>query len=184
MNNPFFTFIKPFLSYIDSGKIYRKPISWLYIIIAGANLLAPLYVLYEMFGSFRYMEGKVIFISIFLWLFILVSGWICFQLWWNRKDNVNLSSEENAEFSATPVLSHLFQTTGECAGIWIAIVGFGAGLSSLFVSDSFGIMSEFSSYGIAGIVIMPLIGFFVFLFFRFIAEMIRVLTSIANNTKK
>lgn len=35
MKEKFFGFIKPFLNYIDEGKIYRKPFSWLYLLMAA-----------------------------------------------------------------------------------------------------------------------------------------------------
>ena len=34
MDNKFFTFIKPYLSYIDSGQFFRQPFSWLYMVMA------------------------------------------------------------------------------------------------------------------------------------------------------
>ena len=46
MENKFFTFIKPYLNYIDNGHLYRKPFSWLYVLLAIINLIAPLYVFY------------------------------------------------------------------------------------------------------------------------------------------
>jgi hypothetical protein len=42
MKSKFFTFIQPYLSYIDSGDFFRKPFGWLYMIFAVGNLLTPL----------------------------------------------------------------------------------------------------------------------------------------------
>lgn len=47
MNNKLFTFIKPYLSFIDKGDFYRKPFSWLYALLAIINLLVPIYVFYQ-----------------------------------------------------------------------------------------------------------------------------------------
>jgi hypothetical protein len=43
MENKFFTFIKPYLSFIDNGHLYRKPFSWLYTLKAVVNLILPIY---------------------------------------------------------------------------------------------------------------------------------------------
>ena len=47
MDNKFFTFIKPYLSFIDNGHLYRKPFSWLYSLLAVVNLILPIYIFYK-----------------------------------------------------------------------------------------------------------------------------------------
>ncbi len=63
MDNKFFTFIKPYLSFIDNGHLFRKPFSWLYAVLAIGNLLIPFYVLYQAIRNhiFDYADGKFIF---------------------------------------------------------------------------------------------------------------------------
>jgi len=47
MNSKFFNFVGPFLAIIDNGKLFRKPFSWLYSVIAIINLLLPAFILYQ-----------------------------------------------------------------------------------------------------------------------------------------
>jgi len=191
MENKFFTFIKPFLSYIDSGKLFKKPFNWLYIGLAVVNLILPFILLYKAIdsGIFDYGGAKFTFAFIFIWLFIVAACWIGFQIWWNRKEKVLESSQEGAEFPATPVISHFVQTFGEWLGVFIAVVGFGVsffttiflGEESRYLSNALGLPF---TMGIIGIVLFPLFGFITIVICRFIAEQCRALAAIANNTKK
>jgi hypothetical protein len=189
MDNKFFTFIKPYLSFIDSGKLYRKPFYWLYVVLAVINLLFPLYVLYGAIDMHAFSgDAKYVFAFILIWFVILAAGWVGFQIWWDRKDKVQNTSTEGADFPATPVFSHLIQTLGECLGAWVAIVGFGSSLFTwIFLSgDLYGY--GYNAMPFAGgplyIILSPIIGFLIIVFSRLVAEQIRALASIANNTKK
>jgi len=190
MKDKIFNFIAPFLSYIDSGKLYRKPFNWLYILLAAVNAVLPFYLLYKAIDTGMFKAGtKFIFAFLFIWLFILAACWVGFQIWWNRKDKVLQSSKEGSEYPATPVISHFTQTTGEWLGSFVAIVGFGVSLiATIFLGNE---ASFFSSalglpfnMGLIGVVLFPIYGFLIIVIARFMAEMCRVLIDIANNTKK
>jgi len=191
MDSKFLTFIKPYLSFIDNGHLYRKPFSWLYTILGIINLLFPLYIFYmavdnNIFDS----PAKFIVVFLFVWFLIAFAGWISFQLWWDRKSKIIDTSYEGDEFVATPVFSHLIQTIGEWLGTWIGIVGFGfALLTTIFLGDEGYYLSRyigipFMGRGWLSIVLMPIFGFLIIVTTRFIAEQFRALASIANNTRK
>jgi len=191
MNTKFnvLTFIEPFLSYIDSGKLFRKPFAWLYVALAGINAVLPFYLLYKVInsGMFEYGGAKFIFAFIFAWLFLLVACWVGLQIWWNRKNKVLETSQDGAEFPATPVIAHLVQTFGEWFGAMIAIVGFGISLCVLIFGNEVGLLADaFGGLynGALGLVLNPLIGFLIIVGFRYFAELLRALAAIANNTKK
>jgi hypothetical protein len=42
-----FSFIRPSLTLLDNGKFFRKPIGWLYSVIAVSSLLAPIFLVYS-----------------------------------------------------------------------------------------------------------------------------------------
>ncbi len=191
MENKFFTFIKPYLSYIDNGNLFRKPFSWLYTIIAILNLLLPIGVMVEAIQN-RVFQASAKFIIVFLliWIVVVFVSWISFQLWWDRKTKVKATSSENDDFVATPVFSHFIQTFGEWLGTWIAVVGF---VSALFMTIFLGHDASALSYsmgipfvktGVLNIVLMPIIGFLTIVVSRFLAEQFKALASIANNTRK
>lgn len=188
MDNKFFTFIKPYLSFIDKGDFFRKPFSWLYIAFAVLNLILPFYILYTAIDNNIF---DIVFILV--WIVIAFASWVCFQLWWDRKNKVTETSVENSEFVATPVFAHFIQTFGEWIGTWIGIVGFFVALLAILGSDAVYLTAAiltaaigvpFIQSGIASIILIPIYGFLIVVGSRFLAEMCRALASIANNTKK
>lgn len=190
MDNQFFNFIKPYLSFIDKGHFFRKPISWLYMILAVLNLILPIYIFYEAATNniFR-APGEVIFVFILFWLIFALAGWLSFQLWWNRSTKVTETSTIGDDFIATPVFAHFIQTFGEWLGTWIAVVGFSfsllttiiLGQDGQFLSMQLGL--NFLRDGLLYIVLMPVYGFLIVVVSRFLAEQFRALASIANNTR-
>lgn len=189
MDNKFFTFIKPYLSFIDKGDFFRKPFSWLYIAFAVLNLILPFYILYTAIDNNIFdTPAKFIIVFILVWIVIAFASWVCFQLWWDRKNKVTETSVENSEFVVTPVFAHFIQTFGEWIGTWIGIVGFFVALLATIGSDAVYLTAAigvpFIQSGIASIILIPIYGFLIVVGSRFLAEMCRALASIANNTKK
>jgi hypothetical protein len=191
MENKFFTFIKPALSYIDSGHFFRQPFRWLYVLLAIVNLLLPIYLFYAASdnGVFS-LSAKFVILFLLLWVIIAFTGWVSFQLWWDRKDKINTYSTTGDEFIATPVFSHFTQTFGEWLGAYIGIVGFSfAFLTTIFLGEEGAYLSRsfdlpFLSTGWAAVIITPIIGFLIVVISRFLSEQVRALAAIANNTKK
>ncbi len=191
--NKLLTFINPYLAYIDSGQLFRKPFSWLYILMGVINLLLPLVILYELIDNKIFSAPfKIAFAILLGWLVIALAGWVSFQIWWDRKSKITVTSADNAEFVATPAFSHLIQTFGEWIGTWI---GFAGSLFALFTSillrgedrymiGQIPIVGEYLHGGFAYVFLMPAFGFLIIVFARFMAEQIKALSVIANNTKR
>lgn len=187
MENKFFTFVKPYLNYIDSGKLYKQPFRILYQVIAILMLLVPFVVLYQLIdtGLFKFGTGGMICGALLIWLIIAAAGWLSFQLWWNRAAQLKMTSVEGDDFVATPVLSNLLQTFGEWLGSYIAIVGFLATLLALiFMGGNLSVIPGWGGYGALGLILFPIYGFVIIVVFRWMAEMMRALVAIANNTRK
>ena len=191
MENKFLTFIRPYLSYIDDGHFFRKPFSWLYTLLALVNLLLPIYVFYQASQN-RIFDSPAKFVIVFLllWVIIAFTGWVSFQLWWDRRSKINLSSTTGDDFVATPVFSHFIQTLGEWFGTYIGLVGFGFALLATIILGDEGYYLErnlgipYLETGWTAVITMPIIGFLIIVISRFLSEQIRALASIANNTKK
>ncbi len=191
MDNKFFTFLKPALDYIDTGKLFRKPVSWLYTIIAVINLLIPFYILYVIIDNkiFSYASGKDTVVLILLLIITAGISWLGFQLWWDRKEKVSTSSEESDDFVATPVIAHVLKTTGEWLGLWIGVFGFlAAVILTVFYGGDSGMGAamgfDFVSAGVDAIIRLPIMGFLTIVVFRFFAEFVKALPTIANSAKK
>lgn len=182
------TFIKPYLSFIDKGKLFKQPFNWLYTVLAIINLLLPFYIMYEAINNKVFNIGTdFTIVFTLMWLIIAFVSFVSFQLWWDRKSKVLNTSTEGDEFIATPVFSHFIQTLGEWLGTWVAIVGFATALlTTLFLGEeayyllrSVGV--SFLKSGWSFVVLMPIYGFLIIVASRFLAEQFKALTSIANS---
>ena len=182
---PFFTFSKRYLDFIGKEKLF----SLVYIIMAVANLIIPFVILYVVIdlGLFGY-GAKFVFALIFTWLVIVFAFWIGFQLWWERRRKLN--DLATSEFVATPIFSEILQTFGEWLGTLIGIIGVGGGIIvTIFLGDEARYLSGipylgFLQYGIGTVIIGPVVGFFIIIISRFIAEQLRILAALENNTKE
>lgn len=190
MDNKFFTLIKPYLDYIDAGKLYKQPFRILYQVIAILMLIFPFGLLYKLIdtGIFKYGTAGMILGFILIWLIIAGAGWFSFQLWWNRAGQITQTSQVGDDFVATPVLSNLVQTFGEWLGSYIAVVGFLSTLiAMIFMGDtsSLGVIPGIGGgNGLLGLLYFPIAGFIIIVVFRWLAELMRALVAIANNTRK
>lgn len=187
----FFSFASPFIRSVENGNFFKKPFRWVYIAFAVLSLLTPLYILFTLIQNDVFSYGGIrVFI---MWLFIAFAGWIGFQIWWDRKVKINMYLQKGDDFIATPIYSHFFQTLGEWYGAVVAILGFGTGLIILLFGGGRGYgygempmplpVPLLQSGGLL-IFVGPIAGFFIVVIFRAIAELIRALAAIANNTRK
>jgi len=195
MGNMFMSFIAPYLLFIDKGHMFKKPFSWLYALIAILNLLLPLYIIYQLIDNGIFDAAFKISITVVLaWVIIAFAGWVSFQLWWDRKTKITFSSDDDAEFVATPVFSHFIQTLGEWIGTWVGLAGFGFALLTTIILGEEGrylgyrysipFVGEYLGSGWANVILMPIYGFLIIVLTRFLAEQIKALSAIANNTKQ
>ena len=192
MKNKFFTFLDPALALIDNGAFFRKPFRWLYMVLAALNLLVPIAILVAAIDNRLFSAGGK-FVVAFIIVFLIVCGlsWFGFQIWWNRRDKVNISSQDGDEFIAIPVFSHFLQTAGEWLGMYVGIGGFTISLiTCLFFGSDSQIMGHMLGIGglIGGSLLSCLLflvyGFLIVVVARVLAELYRALASIANNTRK
>jgi hypothetical protein len=180
MQSPFFTLSKPYLDYIGKGTMFNL----VYVIMAVVSLLViPIGVLIWVIETeiLRWFGGRAVVWFIFTMLFVLLAGWIGFQLWMNRMSQVR--QVKDSEFVVIPILADIIRTTGEWLGTLLAIIGFGAGLFGLIIYNE--LIADFIPGG--GIVLLlagPVLGFFVVLLHSAIAEGVRIFVSIANSLKE
>ena len=79
MDNKFFNFFKPAFDYVDSGELFRKPFSWLYMAFAAVNAILPFYLLYVAIDSGIFKAGAKFVIAILLvgflfWLLVVLES--------------------------------------------------------------------------------------------------------------
>ncbi|MBF0235811.1 MAG: hypothetical protein HQK65_22670 [Desulfamplus sp.] len=191
LENKIFTFPKLYLSTIDNGSFFRKPFSFLYGLIAILNIYIPIHIIIMAIDN-NIFNAPFKFVLVFLLLLfaIILASFFGFHIWWDRNDKIGISSEQH-DFIATHVFSNLIQTTGEFIGTWIGLVGFTLSLSAwIFLSGQEGSQLSrmmgipLSDFGIAGVMIMPIIGYLIIILSKFLSEQFKALAAIANNTSK
>lgn len=179
---------KPYFDYLDSNKLFRQPIKILYGLIAIINLIFPLVMLYGLFTNKLYGGFWMYVTYIFALIVLALASWLGFQLWWNRMQKLTDIINEKDSFVATPIIANLIQTSGEWAASFLTVLGSGVALiygifgGNLEIVDALMISSR--GFAFLGIFIFPIVGFFIYLITRLIAEQIRALAAIANNTRK
>jgi len=179
-----FGFAKPYLDFIDKGKLYGV----VYIVMAILSLLFPIILLYLVIDSgFLKVGAKHVYLFICVFAVIILACLIGFQMWLERRKKI--TSIAASEFIATPIFSEIFQTLGEWTGTFIGLVGAVGGIAAIFVGDETALLYAIMrlSYihsGVRSIIVEPITGFTVIIVSRFLAEQMRVLTSIANSVKK
>lgn len=156
------------------------------------NIIAPK-------GAFHRADIKfkaIVALLLFSVLAIFI-GLINFQIFWDRKSKIILTSKNNDEFTAIPVIAHYIQTLGESIGTYVGIMGtftiliaivfkvcFGTyGLDRLFITGLENLSNNLSA-GILYLFLPIIAGFITVVLFRVISEGIKAIVVIANNTKK
>jgi hypothetical protein len=181
---PFTNFSKPYLDFIGKGKLFY----FVYVIMAVINLLLPfvIIVMAAKSGFFRMGGSNFVFAFVLSWIVIVFACWVGFQLWWDRKAKIKLL--ENSEFVVTHIFSEMLQTFGEWAGTLLGITGAGVGLiAAMFLGDYADYLFQaigigFMPSGLIVVVAGPLLGFFIIIISRFVAEQMRLLATLVNNT--
>ncbi|MFN8316083.1 MAG: hypothetical protein U0T32_06505 [Chitinophagales bacterium] len=180
------------LSYIDSGKIFKQPVSWVYKAIAVLFWLLPLYMLYAFFDNKVFNSGGAVVFGFFIFLlFVTATVFLCFQLWWLRSEDVKSVGGLRGDYFTIPIVCHITRTLGECAAILLVCLSFASTIVIVLFSlmgnkenmNAIPYLQKFVSFGVFSVVVGIVSGFFAILFTRFIAEMMGVMAAIANNTK-
>ncbi len=192
MENKFFTFLDPVLGLIDNGSFFRKPFRWLYTLLAVLNLLVPVFILVTAIDNHIFRAGgKYVAAFILILLVFCALAWFGFQIWWNRRNKVCISSQAGDDFVAIPVFSHFVQTSGEWLGMYVGVGGCLLSLIAfLFLGDESAMLGRSIGAGtliqgsLLGCVLCVIYGFLIVVVARVLAELYRALASIANNTRK
>jgi len=175
---------KIFAELNDNGELFKKPLKWIFVLMAILNLLVPFYVIFNLFKMTPEI-GFVEFLTILLAAIILLfAGWAGFQLWWTRKNKVEKITKETDDFVAIPVVSYILRTVGEWVSLLVMIIGVGIGILTTLFNVKIPTLVDGSETGILMIISAPIIALVILITVRFISELSSVATATANNTKK
>lgn len=129
--------------------------------------------------------GKAI-VGIILYSFmVILVGILNFLLWWSRFLDLKTLIRVQDKFVVTPIAAHFLQTIGESLGITVCLWGFFAELirqTCHITVGQFGL--SYTQFGIFSIFIPIVAGFLIAFVFRIVAELLKAVVVIANNTGK
>lgn len=129
--------------------------------------------------------GNTILALILFSLMVLMLGALNFLLWWSRLVDLKILLKVQDKFVATPVASHFIQTLGESLGLTVCLWGFFTSLIFFTCHLPIGQLGfNFTGMGIIGLFAPILVGFFILFVFRIVAELLKAVIVIANNSSE
>lgn len=182
-DNKILNFLDPVLKYIDSGAFFRQPFKWLYILIGVLNISIPITLIKQISDVWDYLTGSACFAAILIILVSIALAYIGFLIWFKRSQKLKVDATESSRFIAIPIVANLLQTAGEWMGILIGVGGFAIILiAMMFAGDELYFLVH-TETGVLSMILCPVMGYIIVVFFRFLAENCLALASIANSAK-
>lgn len=175
-------YLNPLFEYLESGKLFRQPLMFLYYLIGIAACIGGIYKISEIFDGFDYMRGTYKVFIILEMLVLVALSLFSLLFWFHRAGAVKNDRFENTRFLAIPVVANLLRSFGEWLGFVLAIAGACTGVLTILLLTSQGGGVAFRQ-GVVMLVGGPLMGYIILVLFRYVSEMSLTYAEIANNTK-
>lgn len=161
--------------YIDNGSFFKDPISIIYRLIAFITMIFPLYLLLKAYDSgflSSHTEGKLLALALMLIFLAVPICWVSGSIWWYRSRELSTITKGSSYFVTTPIFAHLLRTCGEAYGMLFCVLGCVVNVFlSIFDVDLF--LFRFIDYGTKGVIMCPLVGYFIIIITRFLSELIQ-----------
>lgn len=174
--------LKPLFDYIDSGKLFRQPIQWLYYALGVVFAIFMLYSISLTSVMFK-IGGIAIVVAVFIIILMIALSAFSVLYWFKRGNDVRIDTPMGARFVAIPVIANIVRCYGEYVGIVMAVsgvfIGVFAGIFWLFSKEL-----QYIMYICPFILIVvgPVVGYLHLLINRYISERMLAIASIANDT--
>lgn len=179
-NSKLLNILNPVLGFIDSGKFFRQPFKWLYIIIGVLNIIIPIAMIIGVSNGWDYMQGAMRFAMVLNILVAILVAFLGFLIWYKRAQNLKCDAGESSRFIAIPLVANLLQTYGEWIGMIIGVGGFFTALIGFIFGGS---ILYYYHINFLVVILMPVVGYVLVVFFRFLAEGCLALANIANSAQ-
>lgn len=176
--------LKPMFDYIDSGKLFRQPIQWLYYALGVFLAIFMLYSISTTSDMFK-IGGVAIVVAVFLIILMIALAAFSLLYWFKRGNDVKIDTPKGARFVAIPVIANIIRCFGEYAGIVMAVSGVFIGV----IAGIFWLFSRELQYIIdicpfILIIAGPVVGYLQLLVNRFLSESMLAIASIANDVRE
>ena len=183
----FYAVLVPIVRSFDNGKFFLYTAKTIIDIIVTTFLLSQPCQAYYLFKEkglqgLSSAEKTVELIFAIVWLIIAIFS---FGYWMKRIRDLDKMYNPNDKFVVIPLGTYLFQWLGEWLALMLTVGSIFAIIVSLAnVHTSSFILSLISLYGWSGGIIAILVSIMIVFVFRLIAEKVRALAAIANNTSE
>ena len=138
-------------------------------------MIFPLYLLLKAYDSgflSSHTEGKLLALALMLIFLAVPICWVSGSIWWYRSRELSTITKGNSYFVTTPIFAHLLRTCGEAYGMLFCVLGCVVNVFlSIFDVDLF--LFRFIDYGTKGVIMCPLVGYFIIIITRFLSELIQ-----------
>ena len=186
-NDIFHLAIAPLVRKFDNGSFFLLIATVIIDILVTTFLLAQPLQAYNTFkdkalvGATASAKSLELIVAIVILIFAIFT----FGYWMKRIKKLKQLFNPKDEFVVIPLGSYLFQWIGEWLSLLLLIGGImGVVLSFITVNTSSFLLNLFANYGMNGGIIAIVSSPIIVFVFRIIAEKIRALTAIANNTSR
>lgn len=186
-NDIFHLAIAPLVRKFDNGSFFLLIATVIIDILVTTFLLAQPLHAYNTFkdkalvGATTSAKSLELIVAIVILIFAIFT----FGYWMKRIKKLKQLFNPKDEFVVIPLGSYLFQWIGEWLSLLLLIGGImGVVLSFITVNTSSFLLNLFANYGMVGGIIAIAASPIIVFVFRIIAEKIRALTAIANNTSR
>lgn len=186
-NDIFHLAIAPLVRKLDNGSFFLLIATVIIDILVTTFLLAQPLQAYNTFkdkalvGATASAKSLELIVAIVILIFAIFT----FGYWMKRIKKLKQLFNPKDEFVVIPLGSYLFQWIGEWLSLLLLIGGImGVVLSFITVNTSSFLLNLFANYGMNGGIIAIVSSPIIVFVFRIIAEKIRALTAIANNTSR
>ena len=191
--------VSQLLLLIDSGKLMKTPIKWLYVLI-GLFCFVPaiafvvcLFVFWDFFiglvGGNFWTNFVSIFIFILFFYSLIIFGLIGYHYWLNRRNNLDAIIKTGSRIVVIPLVADVNQSLGEVNSIFMVFataVAFVLAYLACLLTNGFGFYTEWGFIwmlfgGALGVAVVALLAYLNVLLVRFFSEKLRLLPLIGND---
>ena len=191
--------VSQLLLLIDSGKLMKTPIKWLYTLIGilcfvpAVAFVVCLYLFWDFFiglvGGSLWTNFVSIFIFILFFYCLIIYGLIGYHYWIDRRNNLDSIIKTGSRIVAIPLVADVNQSFGEVNSIFLVFASAAAfvlAYLACLMTNGFGFYTEWGFAwmllgGALGVAVVALVAYLNVLAVRFVSEKLRLLPLIGND---
>ena len=187
-----YLFFKPYLQKLSEEAFFRNVFVWFLRILAGFQILALLYISYQMWAQLSAgFQANLFFTCLFTQILLLILTYLTVTIFISRSDDI-AAFPHNNDYIVIPIFVIIIKMIGEIFAVFYTVMGISAAIAIWIIGGlpmqipGISVFSGNSGFGggVIALVTGPVLGFVVLSVSYLLAEQLGVLVDIARNTKK